>query len=199
MTNEELVARVQAGQRDLLPVLWEQTSKFIARKAWQRMRLCDGIGGVTVDDLCQSGYIALEYAASTFDPEDDRSFIGWLSLALKTAFAEAEGRRSVKQAQDPLHRAGSLDAPPEDDADTVIGDLVPDPSAEKALEAVEYADYLTHLHAALEAAMADLPEVQRKAVYGRYWRGEQVNAKDHSAALRALRHPSRSVVLRAFL
>ena len=33
MTNEELVALIQAGERDRLPELWEQVERFVAWKA----------------------------------------------------------------------------------------------------------------------------------------------------------------------
>ena len=33
MTNEELVALIQAGERDKLPELWEQVERFVALQA----------------------------------------------------------------------------------------------------------------------------------------------------------------------
>lgn len=98
MSNEELVALIQAGERDRLSELWEQVERFVALQARQRILFSGGLGGVEVDDLYQSGYIALVAAVDSYDPATGRSFIGWLSLALKTAFAEAGGYRSRRQA-----------------------------------------------------------------------------------------------------
>lgn len=106
MSNEELVALIQAGERGKLAELWEQVERFVAVKAYRRHLLSDGLGGVEVEDLYQSGYLALVAAADSFNPAAGRSFISWLALALKTAFAEAGNYRSSKQARDPLHRAG---------------------------------------------------------------------------------------------
>lgn len=200
MTNEEIVSLIQAGERDKLPELWKQTRRFIWREANRRMVLSNGLGGVTVEDLCQSGYVALVAAAGTFDPAAGRSFIGWLSLALKTAFAEAGGYRSRKQARDPLHRAGSLDAPASgddlDDGDS-LAELLPDPAAESEIEAVAERDRLDRLRAAVRNAVKELPPEQRAAVIGRYWRGEAADNKAINAALRALRHPRISRALMA--
>ena len=130
MSNEELVERVQAGERGTLHVLWAQVERFVARQARMRLILSGGLGGVEFEDLYNSGYIALVAAADTYDPTVGCSFIGWLSLNLKTAFAEAGGYRSRKQALDPLHWAGSLDAPLGNDAeDGTVIDIQEDPAA----------------------------------------------------------------------
>ena len=81
---------------------------------WQS---CISAGGVEFGDLYNSGYLALIAAADTYNPTAGCSFIGWLSMSLKTAFAEAGGYRSRKQALDPLHRASSLNAPLGNDED----------------------------------------------------------------------------------
>lgn len=172
MTNEELVERVQAGERDTLPVLWTQVERFVAMQARRRLILSGGLGGVEFGDLYDSGYIALVAAADTYDPAVGCSFIGWLSLALKTAFAEAGGYRSHKQAYDPLHRAGSLDVPMGEDEDGVtLGDVQADPKATQALEAVEHRLYLKQLHAALEMALKMLPEAEQMVLRARYYQG----------------------------
>ena len=89
MSNEELVALIQAGDREQLPRLWAQVERFVAKLARRRMVVTDGFGGVEFDDLYNSGYDALVTAAGSFDPGAGRSFIGWLTLHLKTAFARS--------------------------------------------------------------------------------------------------------------
>ena len=148
-TNEELVALIQAGDREKLGSLWSQTERFVHLQAHRRFLLSDGFGGVEVEDLYQSGYFALVAAADTYDPAAGRSFISWLALALKTAFAEASGYRSRRQARDPLHRAGSMDAPVSEDGDAAVGDLIADPAAADAFQDAERRVYLEQLHDAL--------------------------------------------------
>lgn len=172
MTNEELVERVQAGERDTLSELWTHVERFVARQARSRLILSGGLGGVEFGDLYNSGYIALIAAANTYDPAAGRSFIGWLSLSLKTAFAEAGGYRSHKQALDPLHRAGSLNAPlGNDDEDGTMMDVQEDPTAAQEFQEVEHRLYLEQLHDALESAMKTLPEADRAVLVARYYQG----------------------------
>lgn len=169
MSNEELAVFIQSGQMDLLPELWENVRRFIAKEANRRMVLSAGLGGVTFEDLYQSGYLGLVAAVDSFDPEKERSFVSWLSLTLKTAFAEAGCYRSTKQSCDPLLRAGSLDVPLGEDEDGLtLSDALPDPAAELALEEVEERDRRQRLHDALMDALAELPEDLRAGIIGKY-------------------------------
>lgn len=176
MTNEELVQQIRAGARNLLPELWEQVERFVAVQANKRLLLSGGLGGVEFEDLYNSGYIAMVIAADSFDPDAGCSFIGWLALTLKTAFAEAGGYRSRKQARDPLHRADSLDAPLSDDPDSgTLAGLLPDPTAESAFEDTESQIFREQLRAALDRALAALPEQQRDALQRKYYGGQTLN------------------------
>lgn len=203
MTNEWLVARIKAGDRELLPELWNQVERFVAQQARRRLILSGGFGGVAFEDLYNAGYLATLRAVNSFDPTAGRSFVSWLSLSLRTAFAEAGGYRSQKQSKDPLHLAGSLDMPIADSEDAAtLGDIIPDPQALQALEQVEHQMYLDQLHAALERVMAALPEQQRRTLKRRYYQGQtfgEIAADEgtdvrtvrqwHDRALRELRRP----------
>lgn len=177
MTNEELVDLIQNGERDRLPELWDQVERFVAVQAHKRLVLSAGLGGVEFGDLFNAGYLALVAAADSFNPLAGCAFIGWLALALKTAFSEAGGYRSRKQARDPLHRASSMDAPigGDDDGDSTVGEFQADPTAVQALEDVERRLYLDQLHDALERALATLPAQQSGTLRRRYYRGQTLD------------------------
>lgn len=64
--------------------------------------------------------------------------------------------------------------------------------------AVEERDRLDRLRALVAELLSELPEDQRAAVVGRYWHDQPVDPAAHAAALRQLRHPSRSRRLLAF-
>lgn len=68
MSNEELVVLIQGGDRELLPQLWGQVERFVAKQASRRMAATGGFGGVEFEDLYSSGYIALVAAVDSFDP-----------------------------------------------------------------------------------------------------------------------------------
>lgn len=175
MTNEQLVEKIQAGERERLLELWQQVERFVAMRSWMRVHALNGGGGVTADDLIQSGYLALVSAVDSFDPEQGMSFIGWLNLALKTAFSEATGCRSRKQSLDPLHRAGSLDAPVGDDEDgATVGDLQSDPYADAGYATAEDQIWGEQLHTALEKALGLLPEDERAIITIRFYQGKTV-------------------------
>jgi len=177
MTNEELVALIQSGEREHLAELWEQVEKFVAMQAGKKARALEGFGGVTAEDLYQSGYIALVAAADSYDPAAGCAFIGWLALALKTAFAEAAGYRTSRR--DPLEYSASLDTPLDDESGLTLGDLQEDPAAQ-AMQDVENNIWLEQLRAALQKAMAELPAEQRDTLRLRYYARqtrEQIAAK----------------------
>ena len=75
-TNEELAVMIQNGERDKLPELWDQVKRFVRLKAMRRSRSLDGFGGVTWEDLYQSGYIALVAAADSYNPLDTQIVVG---------------------------------------------------------------------------------------------------------------------------
>ena len=200
MSNEELVSLIQSGDRERLPELWGQVERFVAQQARRRLVLSAGLGGVEFGDLYNAGYLALVTAVDGFSPDAGYSFIGWLALRLKSAFAEAGGYRSRKQSLDPLHRAGSLDVPVGESEDSAtLGELQEDPCAAQALENVEERMRQERLHAALEAAIKTLPAELQTVIRGRYYRGEIVDANAHSKAMRMLRAPKCSRALRTFL
>ena len=213
MSNEELTVLIQAGERERLPQLWAQVGRFVAKQAHRRMTATGGFGGVEFGDLYDAGYLALVAAVYSFDPEAGRSFVGWLALHLKTVFAEAGGYRSPKQAQDPLHWAGSLDMPTGEDEDgAALVELVADSSALLDFERVEECQYRVQLRAALGEALGQLPAHHRSIIRRRFYRGQTLSAiaaemgiqpeavrKWEGEALKQLRHPRISRSLRQYL
>lgn len=168
MSNEELARRIQNGETDLIPTLWEQVRRFIYREAYRRHRATEGLGGVEVDDLVQSGYIALVKAVASFQPDGEYAFLTYLGKQLKTSFAEAGGYRTSKR--DPLNDADSLDAPLTDDTDTTKGDMLADPVDQ--YEDAERRIWLEQLRDALGKAMEDLPPEWREVLRRYYWDGQ---------------------------
>lgn len=198
MSNEELAVLIQGGSRDRLMELWQQVRRMTLKEAvrWAAYHS----NGVELDDLEQAGFIALIRAVDSFDPAAGARFSTWYHRILRTEFAAATGRRTEKQRRDPLDAAVSLDVPVgEDEGSATLGELVPDSAAEAAIQAVDRREDLRRLHAALEAAIAILPPELQATIRGRYYRGEIVDAKAHSKALRMLRAPKCSQALRVYL
>ena len=81
MTNEQLVARIQAGEgtADNMLRLWRQNERFIAKMAVKYQ------GCAELDDLKQEGYIGLCEAVRQYDPEKGASFIGYAGFWIRQA------------------------------------------------------------------------------------------------------------------
>ena len=95
MSSEELVVKIQAGAVELMGQLWEQVERLVKWKAKRIMTVLEGCPGrgVEFEDLYQSGYLAMVAAVNTYDPAAGGAFSTWLMYHLKTAFAEATGRK----------------------------------------------------------------------------------------------------------
>ena len=211
MSNEELVAVIQAGVPERMGELWDQVERLVSWKASRVMTALNGRGGVDFDDLYQSGYPALVAAVDSYKPEVG-AFSTWFMLHLKTAFAEATGYRSNKQQRDPLHNAVSLDTPLTDDADSGdLMDTVADSAGAGRMEAVEEVIYQQQLHDALEEALEAIPEECSTVLRKRYYEGRTLSdlaeeqgvsmetvRKRERDALRRLRSPKTACHLRPF-
>lgn len=174
MSNEDLVAAIQAGAPERIGELWEQVKGLVAWKARHIMTALDLRGsscGVEFDDLYQSGYLALVAAAESYSPESG-AFSTWFMYHLKTAFAEATGYRTKTGRNEPVNNALSLDEPLTDEADSgLFGDLIPDPKASATMLSIEEKLWREQLHEALEAALAALPEQNADVLRLRYYQG----------------------------
>lgn len=171
MTNEELVVLIQQGDDGLLPQLWEQVRKFVVMIARRYFNKLEYKNGCELDDLIQSGYIALVAAIQYFKPEKEFKFLTYLNLTLINAFRETLGIRTSKR--DWLNYSDSLDREIRKDTDITlldtIGDLMP---GEANLEELVVEDvWNQELRAALDVAMTVLTKKQYELLTMHYYFG----------------------------
>jgi len=214
VSNEELVAEIQAGAVELMSQLWEQVEGLVKWKAKRIMTALEGSPGrgVEFDDLYQSGYLAMVAAVNTYDPSAGGAFSTWLMYHLKNAFAEATGYRTKSGQNEPLNNSFSLDKTVDDEADgTTFGEFIPDPKAAATMLCVEERVWLEQLHEALEAALAAIPEKYADVMRLRHYQGltladvgeirgtspERIRQMENKA-IRQLRKPSLACHLRPF-
>ena len=182
MTNEELVALIQAGERDRLPELWEQVERFVALQANRLLHAMGpdraALAGVGFGDLYNSGYFALVDAAERYDPEAGAKFITFFAMRLKSYFSDTTGFRLARQRKDPLNSSKSLDARlKEGDEDSgAFGDFIPDPKAAQALQDVEDGIQRDYTRQAVRQALEQLPTEERLAIKAYYYEGLTVKA-----------------------
>lgn len=202
MSNEEIVARIQAGEEDLCGVLWEQVERLVAWKCIRLIRALNGFGGVEFGDLYDSCYPAMLEAIKTYKPATG-AFSTWFMFYVKTAFAEATGYRTVRAREDPLRYATSLSLPiGEDEDDGTLSDVTPDPESQAALDQVEVGIMFEQIREALAEALTEIPADQSQVLQQRFFEqktlaevgeamgmtADEVNGLE-SKGIRAMRHP----------
>lgn len=195
MSNEELAVAVKGGNGEALLTLWAQVRR-LAWKFMPRWRTAAEAGGLTSEDLEQVAFLALLRAVEAFDAERGFRFSSFFTTSLRAEVFAAAGIRTEKRARDPLRAAVSLDVPlTDDEADITLADTIQDPAAEAVIEGAA-------LRLTVQGILAELPEDQQTALRQRYWLDiplDEAGRKAHDAALRTLRHPSRSKALRHLL
>ncbi len=169
LSNETLALRIQQGEVELIPQLWEQVVKFIAMKAReyishkeQQGLPCSGEEG----DLTNQAYFGFLEAVKYFNPEAGK-FLTILSLSIKTSFAEAAGYRTAAQRLDSIRDAVSGDALVGED-DFSLFDTVPD-GGESVEEQATRELYLHQLRRTLDRAMNELPSQQEMILRAHYY------------------------------
>ena len=174
MSNEELVAEIQAGSVELMGQLWEQVERLVKWKAKRIMTVLEGCPGrgVEFEDLYQSGYLAMVAAVNTYDSAAGGAFSTWLMYHLQHAFAEATGYHTKKSRQEPLNNFISLDTPLTDDIDSDdLMDVIADPSGQNEMQSVEETLYQKQLHDSLESVLASISPQYSEVLRLKHYQG----------------------------
>lgn len=195
--------------------LWEQVKGLVVWKAQSVINALDQRGnrcGVDLDDLIQSGYIAMTETVHHYAPECGAAFSTCLVNNLKKAFAEATGYRTKRGSNEPLNNCFSLDQAVGADPDGApLGDFIQDPKAAASILGIEEGLWQEQLHETLETAMAVLPEQSAEVLRLRYYQGvtiaevgrikgttaERIRQMENKA-IRQLRKPRIACHLRPF-
>ena len=178
LSNEDLAVRIQEGEDDLIPQLWNQVYRFIRQQARIHMRIANnaygGAVGYEEDDLVQQGYFALLNAIKYYKADGGASFITILAYTLKRAFSNVRGHTN-----DALSKAISGDVPAfPDDALTTVLDILPDTDLEECggVEWLAIEDtYQKQLHETLEKCLSCLSSQQAAVLRSRYYEEKTVS------------------------
>ena len=189
--NAALAALAAAGNSFALGQLWEINHGFLRRYFWQwysRNKPVADEHGLTVDDLDQEGFFAVQAAAKAYDPAKG-TFLTLLQYYVKRQLKHAlfgehcrsistEDGKRIAVSANPLDDCTSLDTPVgEDGSDTVLGDLQEDPAASQAFQQAEDSIYTDKLHEVLETAMAErLTEREANVLHRRYYDEQTLQA-----------------------
>lgn len=127
-----------------------------------------------LEDLVQSGFIALMKAVHYYEPDKDNKFTTYLTLTLKSAFAEASSTRTEKQKRNALMRIVSLDAPLGGDEDNdLLVDMIADPNAEVPFERLALSEEQQMIREVLSDAADRLLSVKQRVVFNEMLASDQ--------------------------
>lgn len=181
MTNEELAARVKAGDKEAAAQLWEQNRGLLSLMGWRLFSaLYDRAqaAGVTWEDVQQIGFLACVSAAQGYNPQAGAKYATYLAYHYRREFAALVGLRTERQKREPLCHAGSLDAPidAEDTDGSTRAEIVPDDDAAAQLAAVDDRIWTQQLHDALEDGLQTIDAGQAAVLRARYYEGRTLSA-----------------------
>ncbi len=211
MTVDELVSLIQQGRDDLICDLWKELRGLVA---WYAVRFhahlvaSRGAAPVEVEDLIQSGFIAMVEALPRHDPERG-SFTTFFRFYIRKAFHSAIGR---SEKHDPLNNYIPLDAPVNDDEPEGATRLEYIPDPRDYYSGIDESIFLEQLHKALETALNAIPAKEAAALRAEYWQGkkqveiaEEMGCSDEwvrqlrNGGLRHIRNSSAQAQLERFL
>ncbi len=179
MTNEELVARIQQGNTELIHTLWDQVERFVWLQAGKAAKRAES-GGVGFDlrhDLYHTGYIALQDAIPAYNAEAGKNFIGYYSYYLRNHFSQLLYGRVAAEKYDMSRKAISLDAELVNDEEAfTLHDIVSDPAAEEAFEHITDAAGEEAIRSMVQEAINTLTEEER-AFYRVYLKNGLIASK----------------------
>lgn len=168
-TNEELALRIKAGETELMATLWEQVEKFIRMSAEKLAWKLSSNAVVSAEDFVQSGYLAMVEAVERWEPDAEYGFLSYLNTCLKTAFAEAGGWRTANGKAMWNNPPKSINEPIGYDAEGnefTLEDIIPCDRDDYA--AVDDIVYNEQLRKAIDAALAEIPQLEAEAVKSYY-------------------------------
>lgn len=170
MTNEEIALRIQAGERNLIDVLWEQNTGLFMNKSYSlytrnqhRCVLC----GVEIEDIIQVCFLALLDAVRAFLPETGYKLMAYFKFPLLNHFSTLVGIRSVKR--DALNYSASLNETFGEDKVKERIEALADADSMTPYEAVDDDIFRSQLHNALEHAISNLSDNRAFTIRKRYF------------------------------
>lgn len=178
--NEELAYRIQQGQKEYIPQLWEQSKRLAylqARKYYTEKKDLCTVAGVTLEDLEQQSYFAFVQAIEYYSPASGYKFLTFLRYPLQQEFNSITGMRTASGRKSIMRAAVRLEQPlTSEDEELTLEDITEDCTATQAFTDCIERIYQEELHEALQDCLDRLTERQRKVItcvyYGNMTRAE---------------------------
>ena len=161
MTNEELVKQIQNGEREYIEQLWEQVADLVRYLADKHLLKYPSHYQQYHEDMVQQSYFYFLKAIEGYQ-EEKGSFTSYLSYYVRNAFNEVLQGRSIRQQNEPLNNALSVDLPLSDTEDLTLAEMLIDDTAEGYYRRLEDEDFWLDvgrvLHKAVDVVSPDYQE-----------------------------------------
>lgn len=208
MTNEDLAAKVYAGEHEAKGLLYDQVYRLIYRYAVRFYTLhterCVSCG-VEIMDMLTEGYFAMLEAVKAYCESDSGyRFNTFLSYPLKNHLFHLIGYDTKKGFHEPLNDCDSLDQPLPEMDDTTIGDTIEDENADFSDNVLKQIT-LSGVFGAVQNALQDIPKaydilycehikgMSRAKIAVKMGISESEVRKIEGNAMRILRHPKNGI------
>lgn len=205
--NEQLAKEIKAGNENLIPELWDATRLFIFHQLNHIVKRNQSnqdlmiSAGITKEDLYQEAFFILLEAVNAFNPAGGYSFLSSLEFAAQNHFFALVGMRTAKGRNDPLNNSDRFERQlASEDEEICLGDTIPDPDAENALDAVIEREYQRQCRVDIDKALKYLTDTEKRIIIERYYKNKRLPALQkeygiptekinqyHKSALRKLR------------
>ena len=161
MSNEELVKRYQAGEQEALILLWDKVYRLAYKIASSYRELLAGNRAVDIEDLMQSAFLGVEYAARHYDAEK-ALFSTYAALSIRKQCRAALGLQGRLRKEH--YYTDSLDEPISEEGEGTKADMLEDTSLPPSDSNLLQAEMVQ----TVRAAVAELPGRQAEVI-ARYW------------------------------
>ncbi len=179
MMNEELAVRIQAGEREYIPILWEQVYKLVYRIISRLLERNPSTkqamheAGQTVEDLRQEGFFAVLDTVEAYSDDAGFAFNSYLKYHIMTRLFGAVGLRTSAGRNDPLSRGDRLERQiGQEDGEISLGDILPSEEARVAMEAAEERIFRDELRGEMERCLGKMEPLLGQVICAFYYEGK---------------------------
>lgn len=166
--REELAARIKAGEKSLLPMLWGECRGTVIIMAAKYRSIIEQNAFVNMEDFIQCGYFAMLEAVEAYNPEKGYKFTSYMTFKYKKQIYKMFG--NVREGDKRIFpaAASSLNITLENDGhETELLEMLEDKSA----GSIESDYEKKELQQIVRKAVGKLPERERYVIQEIYFNG----------------------------
>lgn len=193
-SNEELALKIQAGEREYIPLIWERTKHIIYKQAQRYNHVILQYTFLDMDDIVQCGFLAVIAALKAYNPEKGYRFSAYIGRRFQEEVHALCGHKKINRKGEAWLEyppyAISLNAPAFNDEseDKEIIDTLTDDNTECIIDNV----LLNITRETVNTAVNKLPSYQRYVIREIYY-----NEKTKASIVDGKRYPNYEHVVQA--